>query len=517
MEKSRLRMACLIAGALAAGWSTRAAGEERLVMPYACEAEGNRVLLFRAPERSYRIYGARESQLFRYCPPDTPGRCRHWMLHRFEVDCGGVRVPWVKVSQASAAYGAAWVEGGRMSLELEAARPVPSERSFPRRRWWREARRRGFAGYDDAAAFERPPEIPREIVEFPQGFAPVLATRARFIGTPVAEDERGPLDGAPAGKAADADTVAPPASREPARAAPLSEPPGGKTDKAAAAERPVATGKPAEAEKPTAEKVPAPAKGEKAAAPADPVIAAGSVTATIINRPQGPSPAGAEKSEPVSGSSKASGRETAAGGMRLAARAEQETAPPAAPGEISTGGLDNARAPSAHALAGLPRTAAAIGLGVLALLLASSYWLRSRRQEQERLAALARRDLANVSFRGEVARARALRPVAEGRAAGAAHQEARAPRGGDGVAATDPSAMLAAGEVAMPATAAEALEVLGASPNATMDVVKKIVDGLRQSWHPDLAGSEEDRRYREQRLKQINVAWDIVSRGHAGA
>lgn len=42
-------------------------------------------------------------------------------------------------------------------------------------------------------------------------------------------------------------------------------------------------------------------------------------------------------------------------------------------------------------------------------------------------------------------------------------------------------------------------------------MIKKIVDGLRQSWHPDLAKSEDDRLYREQRVTQINVAWDILS------
>ena len=57
----------------------------------------------------------------------------------------------------------------------------------------------------------------------------------------------------------------------------------------------------------------------------------------------------------------------------------------------------------------------------------------------------------------------------------------------------------------------EALHVLGASPDASIDVIKKIVDGLRQSWHPDLARSDDDRLYREQRIKQINVAWDILS------
>jgi hypothetical protein len=62
----------------------------------------------------------------------------------------------------------------------------------------------------------------------------------------------------------------------------------------------------------------------------------------------------------------------------------------------------------------------------------------------------------------------------------------------------------------MPATLSEALQVLGSSADARPDVLKKIVEGLRQSWHPDLARSEEDRSYRAQRVAQINVAWDII-------
>src|SRR5262249_54215318 len=63
----------------------------------------------------------------------------------------------------------------------------------------------------------------------------------------------------------------------------------------------------------------------------------------------------------------------------------------------------------------------------------------------------------------------------------------------------------------MPRTRQEACGVLGASPDAGEAALKKIVDGLRQSWHPDLATSEADRNLREHRTAQINVAWDILS------
>jgi DnaJ-class molecular chaperone len=64
----------------------------------------------------------------------------------------------------------------------------------------------------------------------------------------------------------------------------------------------------------------------------------------------------------------------------------------------------------------------------------------------------------------------------------------------------------------MPRTREEALEVLGIgiAPSANAAAIKKIVDGLRMSWHPDLAKNETDRALREQRSKQINAAWDIL-------
>jgi hypothetical protein len=70
---------------------------------------------------------------------------------------------------------------------------------------------------------------------------------------------------------------------------------------------------------------------------------------------------------------------------------------------------------------------------------------------------------------------------------------------------------------AMPRTGVEAREVLGVSAVAEERIVKKVVDALRQSWHPDHAANAEDRRARELRLKQINVAWDLINSRRAEA
>jgi hypothetical protein len=86
-------------------------------------------------------------------------------------------------------------------------------------------------------------------------------------------------------------------------------------------------------------------------------------------------------------------------------------------------------------------------------------------------------------------------------------------RAEDAAAAGKPAAGAAAAPArdVAPASAAEAYEVLGINPNASRTIVKKIVDGLRQSWHPDHARDEADRRLREDRMKQINMAWDIIA------
>lgn len=66
---------------------------------------------------------------------------------------------------------------------------------------------------------------------------------------------------------------------------------------------------------------------------------------------------------------------------------------------------------------------------------------------------------------------------------------------------------------AIPRTHAEALRVLGmgVTREASPASIKKVVDGLRMSWHPDYAENEADRTVRELRMKQINAAWDIIS------
>jgi hypothetical protein len=65
---------------------------------------------------------------------------------------------------------------------------------------------------------------------------------------------------------------------------------------------------------------------------------------------------------------------------------------------------------------------------------------------------------------------------------------------------------------AIPRNLNEALRILGMGVTAAASevAIKKVVDGLRLSWHPDYAVSSDDRKLRELRTKQINAAWDII-------
>jgi hypothetical protein len=69
----------------------------------------------------------------------------------------------------------------------------------------------------------------------------------------------------------------------------------------------------------------------------------------------------------------------------------------------------------------------------------------------------------------------------------------------------------------LPATVCEAYHVLGVNPDVSDEVVKKIVDALRMSWHPDHARDTSDRAERENRIRQINVAWELITAKRAAA
>lgn len=60
-------------------------------------------------------------------------------------------------------------------------------------------------------------------------------------------------------------------------------------------------------------------------------------------------------------------------------------------------------------------------------------------------------------------------------------------------------------------TRLDAFAFLGVNATSSEIVLRKTVNALRLCWHPDLATDENDRHLREARIKQINVAWDLIT------
>jgi hypothetical protein len=155
---------------------------------------------------------------------------------------------------------------------------------------------------------------------------------------------------------------------------------------------------------------------------------------------------------------------------------------------------------------GVAAMAASAALLLLAALGAYGFWRWS--QDEGLPSPPAERDIASVSLDGGPRSTGPLLsvdrtpPAARGHVAPAAAPDA-AGKGED--------------DLPVPTSYEQALQALGVNADATVDAIKKVVDGLRRSWHPDHARSEPDRAYRERRLRQINVAWDLVTQRRSAA
>jgi hypothetical protein len=142
-------------------------------------------------------------------------------------------------------------------------------------------------------------------------------------------------------------------------------------------------------------------------------------------------------------------------------------------------------------------------LGVLSL----ATFALMRRRERARLAGAPSRDLAAVSL------GTGPPPQSAPAAYSLPSEPASAQPGSTEPALPEPPTMPSNWGDRIPHTREEALQVLGVAvaPDANLAAIKKIVDGLRASWHPDLASGGPDRRLRELRMKQINAAWEIIA------
>jgi hypothetical protein len=406
MREFQMRCTSFCAIAMSIFLTSAVSAEERLIIPFACQVSGGRVNLIPGPSQSYRIFGTPEHQMFTACSPNRPGLCRDWLVHRFDLDCGGVRVSWLSVVDALTGPNRALVSEGRLQLRMGS--------------WWNKGLRGpcymgprfgygpwtfGRVGYGWPCAPTLVNNRP-SIVDLPTGFAPALGIYARFVSIPETS----------ASTTVQSNVVRAEGSRN---------------------------------------------------ALGDQIIPNAKGRAAVPPSRSGQVDGQAQPTSSISPLSEAGYRPDIAKGSDRTKTVHQA---PLGPVEVDT------------------ISAWKLGFGLVAILLLSAIWFAWTRR-----AAL----VDAVAVRG--------RPTAPPRAM------PDPPR---------PSAVRRtpmADNEWLPSNRSEAFEVLGASPETAEHMLKKIVRNLRQNWHPDLAIREEERRVRGLKLKQINVAWDIICGKRASA
>ena len=457
-----------------------AEARERLVMPFDCGVEGGEVRLNPSVEKSYRIVGSRDEQTVTTCAKSASTSCRTVMVHKFAVSCGGAPVAWVDVAAAihSADANRAWLESGRLNLVMP-VRDLPESAAAcldrPNTGGSGLARRVVLGG--DCLPWRRKGAF--EHLVLPSGFAPVGELGARLMVGAAADDTALNLD--------DADAFA-------LEAQPMLV---SMTD----AEMVVAKADPAAVLEPRGQ----PETFETALQP----DAAGDDWITVVH--SGPEfVAAAGIALPTGARPWAWLLVVASAGvvvlllaMRLVPPALARRSAQATSRALAKGGLSLANA-SVAVEALLQQTEMAArslkGAGPLREVLESELGnVRVRLANIERSTAQGDVDAekAALQYRALVRELERCRRIVDSAVASVAGSKK--------------------GAATLPRTASEAYEVLGVNAEVSAGVLKKIVDALRMSWHPDHARDAEDRMLREDRIRQINIAWDLISANREAA
>jgi len=465
------------------GAASPARAGAQLAMPFDCGLDHGRIKLTPTAETRYPIIGAREEQPLTTCHPARPGDCHTIMVHRFDISCGGAGVAWMRVAAAIRHAGAApaWVEDGRLNVVLPAGDAAAGTHTSC---FERPAFARAGSGLERRVALARNCSSSGKRGDFdhvvlPAGFAPVGEMGARLIFEP----------------AGDAASV----QRETQASSPLIT---------------IATTVEGETRlaKAVAEDIVEPIPGlEPYDAEFEPALATQDwVTVVRTESGYGKRRDGTVAPAPWGWLLAALALATVVGLVRLRFAdawsgrffviAQQAIDfwnllfSPSGRGCMSAG---------AAVMALLEQTEKVVaklnGAGPLREVLRSE--LKAVRQRVASVEAVvgAGEDAEAKSgtlFRAIVRDLERIRRIADSAAASlsSARQVTNLPR-----------------------TASEAYDVLGVNADVSEGVLKKIVDALRMSWHPDHARNEEDRRVREGRIRQINVAWELINAKRAPA
>ncbi|MGZ5851476.1 MAG: hypothetical protein ACXWJH_02750 [Hyphomicrobium sp.] len=459
-----------------------AEARERLVMPFDCDLDGGRIRLSPTASKSYPIIGTRDQEAITTCRPPLASGCRTLMVHRFVISCGGVGVAWMRVVAAIGHTGAsrAWVDDGRLNIVLPArSAQGPGEGCYdgPPGRGRDRLERRVVFMQDCLPWRRRLADV--DHVVLPEGFAPIgeFGARLQLVSADVAYSvDEARLD-------AGEDTA-------------LATGPG---ETLLAKADPQVLIEPADA---------------SYGAPRGATMAGDDwVTVVRDERDYGvspPQPKSTSHFDPWTLFFVALGLMTVAGAARLRsspawparvlASAPRLTRPfrrdasaRVARRAFSAPNLSNAGAAVSAFLAQTETAVAQLkGAGPLRDVLQSE--LKHLRERLRNVETGVREGVSPAStgphYRALVRELERIRRIAESAAAS--------------LSGGRPS-------IALPRTTSEAYDVLGVNADVSEGVLKKIVDALRMSWHPDHARDEEDRLVREERIRQINIAWDLIT------
>jgi hypothetical protein len=475
----------LLATSLLALGPSPAFCDDLLVMPYACAIVGGRALLTPAQNQGHRIIGAREQRSFRACSTGDPTLCRQWTIHRFDLDCDGTPLPWATVV-ANARPDRAWLENGRLHVRMPPNWNLAADDPCA------VGQRRRY-GHLQRYCADRRALAPPASAEMPSGFAPLLGIDAFFVTPKSASQVAAYSSQLPA---------ATPFSANVARSA--GEPQQSEAPRPSAHEPPPA-------------KEPAANPDLSAAAPT-PAALPTPVVPRIINRPERSEAPKPSVHEPPPAKEPAANPE-----LSMAAPTPAAQPTPVVPRIINRPGAISEPAPFLPATAAAQTTSSVREAPVLSMVPdapgPATTSLSSPRAAVAVVASvlvalttvvllLARGRPPRVGPNRDIARLSIDEPRRERTVVRAKH------------AATEPCAIWSTAggsrptwNEEVPRTRSDALRVLGmgVTADANLAAIKKIVDGLRQTWHPDLARDPSEREVREQRMKQINVAWDILA------
>ena len=456
-------LAVLIDGAHA---RALAAAKERLHMPFECTASSKKLSVRPGATTAYDVVGPRTDQPVTACHRDSD-ICTTLMVHRFEILCGSTRVPWMYVAHAASTHlaGRRWIERGRMGIIR------PAKTGGATERWMLPA---GYAPLGEVGA--------RLESGVPPSNPDALPAAAAAKDDPAIASEEKPAPGMspPAAAAVAQPKLTPQTPPQPVPAPPVSAP-----------ATPPTPGKVLEAVD-LSEAAPAVMLEPSSSGLAYIWLAALGLLAVLAIV--------ARRENILTFSSQTEGlRSQVKAGVeslreRLLRVQEGFSEPPGLSGpEVQDPALANAAWQAAALLDQIEQAVAELDRSTpLRDVLQDELDSIHQRLVATRAAALdgGSAEKAASQFRALIRELERVRRIANSAATSFAN-----PRLGS----------------AAPQTKSEAYALLGVNSDVSDSIVKKIVDALRITWHPDHAKNEQDRLVREDRIKQINIAWDIIS------